>query len=53
VHHLSSRVPLYNMRACLRENPALAKHNRISLFDALRSLRLAVWDEERGVLTKI
>jgi len=53
VHHLNSRVPLYNMRACLRENPALAKHNRISLFDALRSLRLAVWDEEKGVLTKI
>lgn len=45
IHHLSSRIPNYRLKACLAEIPALQTFNRIGLRDSLSCLRLALWDE--------
>ena len=47
VHHLSSKIPFYNLNRVLREHPALEKINRLSLRDSLNCIPLALWDEER------
>jgi omega-6 fatty acid desaturase (delta-12 desaturase) len=50
VHHLSSKIPNYRLRACLDGNPELSKAKRLTLWDSLRCLRLAIWDEEQRKL---
>jgi len=45
IHHLSSRIPNYRLRACLAAIPALQTVNRIGLRDSLSCFRLALWDE--------
>ena len=46
LHHLNSRIPNYRLYECLEEFPALASVNRLTLAEALRATRLALWDEE-------
>lgn len=50
IHHLSTRIPNYRLRACLLENPELLATTRLTLRDGLRCLRLKLWDEVRGQL---
>ncbi len=50
VHHLSSRIPNYRLQRCHDENPELWSAHRITLWDGLRTLNLALWDERRGKL---
>lgn len=50
VHHLSSRIPNYRLQQCHDENPELWSAHRITLREALRSLWLALWDEDAGRL---
>lgn len=50
VHHLSPRVPSYQLAACVRANPALDAVPRLTLAAALRTARLKLWDEERRQL---
>jgi omega-6 fatty acid desaturase (delta-12 desaturase) len=50
IHHLSSRIPNYNLARCFRENPELQQVTHLSLGQALRCLRLKLWDEESGTL---
>jgi len=46
VHHLSSRIPNYRLRECLEALPALQTISpRLSLAEAAKSARLALWDE--------
>jgi len=45
IHHLSSRIPNYRLRECLRENPELQEVGRITLRDSARCVFLALWDE--------
>jgi omega-6 fatty acid desaturase (delta-12 desaturase) len=47
VHHLCSRIPHYRLQACLKQIPELREVNRITLQGSLKTLRLALWDEER------
>lgn len=47
VHHLSSRIPNYRLRECLRENPELQQVRRLTLLGSLKCARLNLWDEER------
>jgi len=47
VHHLSSRIPNYRLRQCLRENPELQQVTRLALWESLKCARLKLWDEER------
>ena len=46
LHHLNSHIPNYRLYECLEEFPALASVNRLTLVEALRATRLALWDEE-------
>jgi omega-6 fatty acid desaturase (delta-12 desaturase) len=48
VHHLSARIPNYNLQRAHDENPIFHDVPVLSLSDGLRSVRLKLWDEERG-----
>ena len=48
VHHLSARIPNYNLQRAHDENPIFHEVPTLSLRDGLRAVRLKLWDEERG-----
>jgi acyl-lipid omega-6 desaturase (Delta-12 desaturase) len=50
VHHLSARIPNYNLRRAHEENQIFQNVPTLSLWDGLRAPRLKLWDEERGRL---
>jgi acyl-lipid omega-6 desaturase (Delta-12 desaturase) len=50
VHHLSARIPNYNLQAAHDDTPALHAVPTISLRDGLRATRLKLWDETQGKL---
>jgi omega-6 fatty acid desaturase (delta-12 desaturase) len=50
VHHLSARIPNYNLQRAHDENPIFHDVPMLSLRDGLRAVRLKLWDEERGRL---
>jgi acyl-lipid omega-6 desaturase (Delta-12 desaturase) len=50
IHHLSSKVPNYHLRACFEQNAAFWHAKRLTLFDSLRCRRLALWDEGQHAL---
>jgi len=50
IHHLASKIPNYRLRACFLENPELHRARRLTLWQSLKSVRLALWDEERRKL---
>jgi acyl-lipid omega-6 desaturase (Delta-12 desaturase) len=47
VHHLSARIPNYNLQRAHDENPIFHQVPTLSLRDGLHSVRLKLWDEER------
>jgi acyl-lipid omega-6 desaturase (Delta-12 desaturase) len=50
VHHLNARIPNYNLQRAHDENPIFHEVPTLSLWDGLRTVRLKLWDEERGLL---
>ena len=50
VHHLSARIPNYNLQAAHDENAALHSVPTITLVDGLRATRLKLWDERQRKL---
>ncbi|MCH8812714.1 MAG: fatty acid desaturase [Gemmatimonadetes bacterium] len=46
IHHLSARIPNYRLQQCLDENPQLQHVTRIGIWDGIKTLRLALWDED-------
>jgi acyl-lipid omega-6 desaturase (Delta-12 desaturase) len=50
VHHLSARVPNYNLQAAHDNNPIFHDVPVLTLGDAVRSFRLKLWDEDEGRL---
>jgi acyl-lipid omega-6 desaturase (Delta-12 desaturase) len=50
VHHLSTRVPNYNLQRAHDENPIFHDVPTLSLWDGLRAVRLKLWDEDTGRL---
>jgi omega-6 fatty acid desaturase (delta-12 desaturase) len=48
VHHLSARIPNYNLQRAHDENPIFHDVPILTLQDGLRAVRLKLWDEERG-----
>jgi omega-6 fatty acid desaturase (delta-12 desaturase) len=50
VHHLSARIPNYNLQPAHDETAGLQVVPTLSLRDGLRSVRLKLWDEQRGQL---
>jgi omega-6 fatty acid desaturase (delta-12 desaturase) len=50
VHHLSTRVPNYNLQRAHDSYPAFRQVPTLSLWDGLKCMRLKLWDEEHGRL---
>jgi omega-6 fatty acid desaturase (delta-12 desaturase) len=50
IHHLSVRIPNYNLQRAHEENPVFQSVPTLSLRDGLRAVRLKLWDEERARL---
>lgn len=47
IHHLSSRIPSYRLSEVLRDRPELRGIGRMTLRESLKTVSLALWDEER------
>ena len=50
VHHLASKIPNYRLRDCFEQMPELQKVRRLTFLESVKTLRLALWDEERRQL---
>jgi omega-6 fatty acid desaturase (delta-12 desaturase) len=48
VHHLSTRVPNYNLQRAHDENPIFTQVPTLSLLDGLRAVRFKLFDEQSG-----
>jgi acyl-lipid omega-6 desaturase (Delta-12 desaturase) len=47
IHHLSSRIPNYRLRACMAANEALQNiAPKLTIWKAMTSMHLALWDEK-------
>jgi acyl-lipid omega-6 desaturase (Delta-12 desaturase) len=47
VHHLNARIPNYNLQRAHDQNPIFHNVPTLSLWDALRAVRLKLWDEDQ------
>jgi acyl-lipid omega-6 desaturase (Delta-12 desaturase) len=50
IHHLSPRIPNYNLQRCHESNRLFQEVTTITLTTSLRSLKLRFWDEHRRKL---
>jgi omega-6 fatty acid desaturase (delta-12 desaturase) len=50
VHHLTARIPNYNLQAAHDATPICHDVPTLSLWDGLRTVRLKLWDEQSGRL---
>jgi len=50
IHHLSSRIPNYNLERCHKANLMFRQVNPLTLFASLKTLKLRLWDEQRKQL---
>ena len=46
VHHLSSRIPYHRLPQVLKDFPTLKSVGRLTFWQSLKCVRLALWDEE-------
>ena len=52
VHHLSPRIPNYNLARCQYENDLFKDVKPITLFSTFKALNLSLWDEANGQLIR-
>jgi acyl-lipid omega-6 desaturase (Delta-12 desaturase) len=45
IHHLSSRIPNYNLERCHRADPLFQQVKPITFFSSFRSINFRLWDE--------
>ena len=50
IHHLSPRIPNYNLERCHRAEPLFQTVKPVTLFSSLKSLTFRLWDEQRRKL---
>lgn len=50
IHHLSSRIPNYNLERCHEADPMFSQVKPLTLLASLKSLKFRLWDEEKGGL---
>jgi omega-6 fatty acid desaturase (delta-12 desaturase) len=50
IHHLSTKIPNYNLQRAHEENTVFHSVPTLSLWDGLRAVRLKLWDERSGRL---
>jgi omega-6 fatty acid desaturase (delta-12 desaturase) len=48
LHHLAPRIPNYKLRPCLESNPDLGAVHSLSLWQAIKTLGLKLYDEDSG-----
>jgi acyl-lipid omega-6 desaturase (Delta-12 desaturase) len=46
IHHLSARIPNYNLQACHNADPLFQKVKPLTLTSSLKSITLRLWDEQ-------
>lgn len=46
LHHLSPKIPNYNLEKCLKENPVFQK-NGMTFWGSLQTIRCRLWDEQK------
>lgn len=47
IHHLSPRIPNYHLQKCHDQNPLLQRVAHLTIGKSLRTVSLALWDEEK------
>ena len=47
IHHLSPRIPNYNLERCHKSEPLFQRVPAVTLFGSLRSFTFRLWDEQR------
>jgi acyl-lipid omega-6 desaturase (Delta-12 desaturase) len=50
IHHLSSRIPNYNLERCHHSHPMFQEVKPITLFSSFKSFTFRLWDENRRKL---
>ena len=50
VHHLSPRIPNYNLQRAHDENPVFHDVPTLTVWEGIRTMRLKLYDEEQGKL---
>ena len=50
IHHLSPRIPNYNLEKCHNDNPIFQEVEPLTLLDSLRCLSLRLWDENKRIM---
>ena len=50
VHHLSARIPNYNLQRAHDENPVFHDVPTLTVWEGIRTMRLKLYDEEQGKL---
>jgi omega-6 fatty acid desaturase (delta-12 desaturase) len=50
IHHLSPRIPNYNLEKCHEAEPLFQTVKPVTLFSSFRSLTFRLWDEQRRKL---
>lgn len=46
IHHLSARIPNYNLEACHNSNPLFQQVKPVTLWGSMKSLTFRLWDEQ-------
>jgi acyl-lipid omega-6 desaturase (Delta-12 desaturase) len=47
IHHLSSRIPNYNLERCHKGHPLFQRVKPVTLISSLKSFTFRLWDEQR------
>lgn len=50
IHHLSPRIPNYNLEKAFKENPIFQQVTIITMIEGFKTIRLRLWDEAQGKL---
>jgi omega-6 fatty acid desaturase (delta-12 desaturase) len=50
IHHLSPRIPNYNLEQCHEQNPMMQRVIQLTLRSSLKTVSLALWDEKKRQL---
>ena len=50
IHHLSARIPNYNLERCHKADPLFQRVKPITLFGSLKAFTFRLWDERRRKL---
>ena len=50
IHHLSSRIPNYNLEKCHKSSPLFENIKPVTFLSSMRTMKLRLWDENAGHL---